>query len=116
FSLQFCDYKICKIWEFLKEMVDGVVLRRRGWSCGGDWCRADGANGVDRPELSLEARALDAGKRQRLGPSSGRCKMKKMERGKLWKLLGAVKWKGLNVDFMYSIYLFNPIIVKGEKN
>ncbi|KAL7003526.1 hypothetical protein U1Q18_004680, partial [Sarracenia purpurea var. burkii] len=66
------------------EMVDGVVLRRGGWSCGGDWCCANGASSVDRPELSPEARALDAGKRQRLGPSSGRCKMKKMERGKLW--------------------------------
>ncbi|KAL6995377.1 hypothetical protein U1Q18_005514 [Sarracenia purpurea var. burkii] len=36
----------------------------------------NGASGVDMPELSPKARALDAGKRQRLGPSSGR-KMKK---------------------------------------
>ncbi|KAL7003525.1 hypothetical protein U1Q18_004679, partial [Sarracenia purpurea var. burkii] len=59
------------------EMVDGEVVHRRGWSCDGDWCRADGASGVDTPELSPKARALDVGKRQRLGPSSGRCKMKK---------------------------------------
>ncbi|KAL6961135.1 hypothetical protein U1Q18_038898 [Sarracenia purpurea var. burkii] len=32
----------------------------------GDWCRADGASGVDMPELSPKALALDAGKRQRL--------------------------------------------------
>ncbi|KAL6960098.1 hypothetical protein U1Q18_049203 [Sarracenia purpurea var. burkii] len=49
-----------------------MKLRRRLVSC-----RWRGVGGVDAPKLSLEARALDSGMRQRLGPSSGHCEMKK---------------------------------------